>query len=46
MRKLFVCIALGLTTLTGNAASPLWMRDVQIFAGRNRNSVLLQRRHL
>ena len=30
MRKLFVCIALGLTTLTGNAASPLWMRDVQI----------------
>ena len=30
MRKLFVCIALGLTTLTGNATSPLWMRDVQI----------------
>lgn len=30
MRKLFVCIALVLTTLTGNATSPLWMRDVQI----------------
>lgn len=30
MRKLFVCIALGFTALTGYAASPLWMRDVRI----------------
>lgn len=30
MRKLFVCITLGLSTLAGNAAIPLWMRDVRI----------------
>lgn len=30
MRKLFVCIALGFTALTGYATSPLWMRDVRI----------------
>ena len=44
MRKLFVCIALGLTTLTGNAASPLWMRDVQIQHNHRMNAHRFGRR--
>ncbi|WP_455591802.1 S41 family peptidase [Bacteroides sp.] len=30
MKKILVCIALTLTTLSSYAASPLWMRDVRI----------------
>lgn len=30
MKKVFVCIALGVTALTAHAATPLWMRDVRI----------------
>lgn len=30
MKKLFACISIGITALTVNAATPLWMRDVQI----------------
>ena len=30
MKKIFAYLALGFTTLTGYAATPLWMRDIQI----------------
>lgn len=30
MKKLLICIALGLTAAAGHATTPLWMRDVQI----------------
>ena len=30
MKKIFAYLALGFTTLTGHAATPLWMRDIQI----------------
>lgn len=30
MKTIFACIALSLTALAGYAASPIWMRDVQI----------------
>ena len=30
MKKIFAYLALGFTTLAGHAATPLWMRDIQI----------------
>lgn len=30
MKKIFVYLTLGFTTLTSYAATPLWMRDIQI----------------
>ena len=46
MKKIFAYLTLGFTTLTTYAATPLWMRDIQISPDGTETRSLLQGRHL
>ena len=41
MKKIFVYLTLGFTTLTSYAATPLWMRDIQISPDGNVKNLFL-----